>query len=171
MNIGFITFEQMDNRVVNSIGSTRIRARWVWETWKDVYPDDEAGLFHIGGKYDVLIFQKVYWEQMLDAYKGVKIIDLCDPDWLEGRDVMRFVNKCDYCTTSTENLADYIRKFVSVPVVCVPDRVYPKEYSPRGKHEGKARKVVWFGYQQNQHYITPTLDILRDYNMELHVVC
>lgn len=170
MNIAFCTMEQFDNRERNSVGSSRIRARWLWEIWKEVYPKDNVDQYTIGEKYDVMIFQKVYWKQMLKAFEGKKIIDLCDPDWLEGKDVMEYISMCDYCTTSTQNLADYISKFVKTPIKYIPDRVKLSEHIPRGKHVGKARKICWFGYSTNQHYLYPTLEILRDYGISLHVI-
>lgn len=156
--------EQFDNREKDSVGSSRIRGRWMWESW------DDAELYHIGKQYDVLVFQKVYWDKMLNSFDGIKILDLCDPDWLEGKNVMEYISMCDYCTTSTESLAQYIRKFVSTPVRCVPDRIKIDEHKTREKHIGKARKVVWFGYSHNQDCIRQTLETLAEYALELHVI-
>jgi hypothetical protein len=170
MIIGYSCMEQFDNRELNAVGSSRIRGRWLWENWKAEYPEDECERYVIGKKYDAMIFQKVYWKPMLKAYEGIKIIDLCDPDWLEGRDVMEYVSMCDYCTTSTEPLAEYIRKFVKTPVKCIPDRVELKEHTPRGEHIGRAKKIAWFGYSHNTHYLHQTLEALKEYALELHVI-
>jgi len=166
MKIGFVTFEKQDNRTPNSIGSTRIRARWLYDRWED------AEEYHIGKQYDVLIFQKVYWEAMLTQFEGIKILDLCDPDWLEGRDVIRYCDMADAVTTSTQPLADYILKFLpDKKVICVPDRVALDEYKPiKTKHETIAKEVVWFGYHQNFHYLTRTLNKLIQQGLSLAVI-
>lgn len=170
MEIGFITMEKMDNRERNSVGSSRIRGRWIWETWNKLYPKDICEQFVIGRRYDVLVFQKVYWEDMLEKFDGLKVIDLCDPDWLEGRDVMRYVNACDICTTSGENLKEFIQKFTTTPVHCIPDRIKLDEHIPREPHKGKARKICWMGYSHNQHYIYPCLEFLAEKGLELTVI-
>lgn len=162
--------EQFDNREVNSVGSSRIRARWLWEEWNKVFPDDCAEQYVIGSKPDVMVFQKVYWDQMLDSFKGIKIFDICDPDWLDGRNVMESIGKCNACTTSTEPLAEFIRKFVNIPVICIPDRIKLSEHTPRGEHTGKAKKIVWFGYSHNQHYLHFCLEFLAEKGLELVVI-
>ena len=165
MKIAFVTMEKTDNRLPNSVGSSRIRARWVYERW------DEAEEYRIGGKYDVLIFQKVYWENMMEQFQGIKILDLCDPDWLEGRDVMKYCNLCDAVTTSTEALAEYIRKFVKVPVTCIPDRVALEEHKPIKKdHKRTVKSAVWYGYSHNAHYLDNTLYHLARYNIGLTAI-
>ena len=170
MNIGWATMEAFDNRERGSVGSSMIRGRWILEQWHEMYPNEEVEEYVMGKKYDVLVFQKVYWDKMLDAFDGIKVIDICDPDWLEGKDVMKYIEQCDLCTTSTEQLAQYIRKFVSTKVVCVPDRVRLKEFPRRVKHEGRATKAVWFGYSQNHHYITQTLEVLAELGLKLIVI-
>jgi len=165
MKVGFITMEKFDNRARDTVGSSRIRARWVYDVW------DEAEEYQIGQEYDVLIFQKVYWENMMLEFKGLKILDLCDPDWLEGKDVMKYAELCDAVTTSSEPLAEYIRQFVSVPVVCIPDRVNLEEHTPiKTEHAEKPKSVVWFGYQHNQHYLKYTLNYLIKHNLSLTVI-
>jgi len=148
-SIGFCSMEKFDNRDFNSVGSSRIRARWLLPYW------DEAEEYVIGKKYDVLIFQKVYWSAMMKAFEGIKILDLCDPDWLEGKPVFEFVDMADAITTSTEALADYIRRIrPNAFVKCVPDRVNLREVLPmKDKHSGPLRNLVWFGYPQNTHYL------------------
>ena len=80
--IGLFTHEQFINAGENSIGSSRIRARWLLPYWP------EAQLYQMGRKYAVMIFQKAYFMEYLKAYDGIKILDLCDPDWLEGKKVV-----------------------------------------------------------------------------------
>lgn len=149
MKIGFLTMEKQSNRPKNSVGSSRIRARWLYDRWEG------AEEFQIGGKYDVLVYQKVYWDNMMDNFDGIQIMDLCDPDWLDGRDVFKYINKADACVTSTRSLADYIRKITDTPTVCIPDRVAISEHKPiHPKHTGKAKHCVWFGYSGNFKYVS-----------------
>ncbi len=158
--------EKFDNRVKNSVGSSRIRGRWLWESW------DEADEYMIGETADVMIFQKVYWKKMKQSFDGIKILDLCDPDWLEGKPVLEFADMCDAVTTSTEALADYIRRIRPEMIVkCIPDRIYLPEHTPRvAVHEGPIKSAVWFGYHHNTHYLFKTFDELIKRGIELTIV-
>jgi len=164
--IGWITMEKFENRPKDSVGSSRIRGRWVWKYW------DEAEEYQIGQKYDVLIFQKAYWKTMLESFEGIKIFDLCDPDWLEPRPVFEAISHCQAVVTSTEALAEYVRKLVKdKPVVCIPDRIDLEAYPEyKKKHEGRAKEVVWFGYAQNQTCLAKTLPFLKERDLRLTVI-
>lgn len=164
--IGLCTMEKFDNRLFDSVGSSRIRMRWLLPYW------EEAEEYIIGKKYDTLIFQKVYWREMKKAFEGVKIIDLCDPEWLENKPVFEFIDLVDAVTTSTQPLADYVKKMrPNVLVKCIPDRVYMPEALPiKTIHEEKLQKVVWFGYVQNSHYLTNTFEELINRGLELTVI-
>lgn len=165
MKIGFSTMEKFDNRVKDSVGSSRIRGNWLIKYWP------EAEEYHIGEKYDVLIFQKVYWREMLTKFEGVKILDICDPDWIEGKPVLEYVDMCDATVTSTPSLAEYMKKFrPNAEIICIPDRIDLSVHKKKEKHEGKAKKVVWFGYSQNIHYIFKTFDDLIRMGLELTVI-
>lgn len=165
MTVGFVTFEKNDNRITGTIGSTRIRARWVYEKW------DGAEEYRLGKKYDVLVFQKVYWEQMMLGFKGIKILDLCDPDWLDGKDVFRYISLADAITTSTTALKDYIQRFTKVPVYYVADRINFDEHKKvKETQRDTIKKAIWFGYSQNMYYIKNTLEHLARYNIELTIV-
>lgn len=164
MKVRFLTFEKFHNRRPNSIGSSKIRARWLWEIWND------ANEYMVGEKFDVAVFQKVYWIDFAKVYKGIKILDMCDPDFIEGAKVVEMINECDAVTTSTEVLAEAVRQFTKKPVVCVPDRLR-FDYYPikKRKHTGKAKKALWFGYSGNQVTLTQTLDYLYENGYELVV--
>lgn len=163
--IGFVTFEKTSNRPRNTIGSTRIRARWVYEAW------EEAEEYQIGKDYDVLIYQKVYWEDMKLNFNGIQILDLCDPDWLEGRDVMRYCAMVDAVTTSTEALAEYIRKFVDTPVYCVPDRIKMEEMVTTPKeHKETIQHAMWYGYSHNSHYLEGAVSVLKKHGVTMTLV-
>lgn len=165
MRIALATMEKIENRPENSVGSSRIRAKWLIEHW----PDAEE--YMVGRKYGVMIFQKCYWEEMLTNFPGIKIFDLCDPDWLEPRPVIESIEHCHAAVTSTEPLAEFLRKFTTKPVTCIPDRIDLNEHKNVKKtHNETALSAVWFGYGQNQHYLIKTLDFLIDRGISLTVI-
>lgn len=158
MKVGFVTFEKADNRRYNSTGSSRIRARWVAKYW------DEAEEWKLGKNYDVWIFQKVYWEEMMAQVDGIKILDMCDPDWYERKDVMKYVDMADAVTTSTHALADYIKRYFPNKIIrCIPDRVDLEEHKPiKTEHAEKITSAVWFGYAHNFRYLEDALSHLME---------
>lgn len=142
MNVGFVTFEKFDGK--KDIGSSRIRARWLCNYW------DEAEVFVQGQKYDAVIYQKAYWVDHAKAFKGVKILDLCDPDFLHwGYRSVEMIEEVDMITTSTESLATQYKQFTDKPVICVPDRLDLAMFPDKKVHSGDAQYVVWFGYSSN----------------------
>jgi len=166
MKIAFNTMEEYDNRPKGSVGSSMIRANWLIKYWKD------AELYQIGKKYDVMIYQKVYWSEMVKRFKGIQILDLCDPDWLEGKPVMEYVRNTDATVTSTQNLADYIKKFApDKPVIYIKDRVDLDEYKYRkNDFKGNIKNVVWYGFSNNFHYLHPAIPTLIEKNISLTVI-
>lgn len=168
MKIGFVTMEKMSNRRLNSVGSSRIRARWVAKYWEG------AEEWRIGGKYDVLIFQKAWWENMIHSFKGIKIFDICDPDFLDSSKYPFFglMGECDAVTTSTQALADYIKKLLpKIPVLHIKDRIDLEEHKQiKKKYEGRAKSCVWFGYSHNFKYVEKTLDKVMSNGLELTVI-
>lgn len=168
MKIGMITMEYYENRTPGSVGSSRIRGNWIAKYWKD------CELYKVGRKYDVLIFQKAYWKDMAEKFEGIKIFDICDPDWLDHRPVVEMINYCDGVVTSTEALAEQIRKFDigDRPVIYIPDRV-DLEWSKPVKqfHKGRAKSVVYFGYYHNANIVLePAIDSLRKRDLSLTVI-
>lgn len=80
------------------------------------------------------------------------------------------IGYCDAVTVASEELKKYIEQFTDKPVYFIPDRLKLDLFTPRKKHEGRAKKIVWFGYSSNAHYLNRTLPILADYNLELTVI-
>jgi hypothetical protein len=162
----FLTMEKFDNREYNSVGSSRIRARWLMPYW----PECEE--FCIGKNYDFHIYQKVYWKAMMEAFKGIKIIDLCDPDWLENKPVFEFIDLADAVTTSTQSLADYIQKMrPHMLVKCIPDRILMSEVILIKEDYGtELKSLVWFGYSHNTHYLFSAFDEFIRRDIELTVI-
>jgi len=65
-----------NNEGRKDIGSSRIRGEWLANNCGD------TEIFIQGKAYDVVIYQKAYWVEHAKLFKGIKILDLCDPDWL-----------------------------------------------------------------------------------------
>lgn len=117
-------------------------------------------LWEHGMDYDALIFQKAYWPEMMDLFKGPKILDLCDPDWYrENVDIISLGNKVQAVTCSSAALTDLVAQyFPDKPVVCVPDRLDLTSFPPsRPLHRGRAKHAVWFGYIHNAHETLPSM--------------
>lgn len=143
MKIGIFLFEQFHGRF--NIGSSRIRGHWLLKYWP------EAEKYKMGERYDVMIYQKVYWVEHAQNFKGIKILDMCDADFLHwGYRIKQMIDLCDAVTTSTLALAEYIVKLTDKPVWYIPDRLDFEEFGAlRKTHRGPAKVAAWFGYSEN----------------------
>lgn len=142
--VRFFTFEQVHNR--KNVGSTKIRVHNLLKYWP------EAGIYQYGENPDVLIFQKAYVTQDYKFpvyFKGIKILDICDPDWLEGSLVRQTIDAVDAVTCPTQPIADFIKQMTDKPVRVIKDRFDLTEFPKPKVHRGKAKKVCWFGYAHN----------------------
>lgn len=168
MNVRLLTQESFMNWAENKSGSSRIRGRWLVKYW------DEAEEYTIGDKPDVMIFQKAYWKEMMREMSCIKILDICDPDFLEGPEavgIVEIMNYCDACVTSTEALAIEIRKYTDKPVVCIPDRFDLEEFKhPKFEHAGPVKKAIWYGYAHNAQVLEPVYSLLKQLDIRLLVV-
>lgn len=160
--VGFMLFESYLQR--KNIGSSRIRGRWLIESM----PEAEA--FVQGKIYDTIIFQKVYWKEMARAFQGKKILDICDPDWLDGFELVSFLKEMDAVTVPTQALKEAISKYTDKPIFVIVDRVKMADMNPPKHHEGDAKKVVWFGYSHNSDVLDGTLMTLKKMGLTLKVV-
>jgi hypothetical protein len=160
--VGFMLFEAYLQR--KNIGSSRIRGHWII----DEMPEAEA--FIQGKNYETIIFQKVYWKEMARAFQGKKILDICDPDWLDGFEITTFLEDMDAITVPTKALKDAMEKFTKLPIFVIPDRVNFEEMLPPKIHLGRAKKVVWFGYSHNSDVLDPTLQTLKKMGLSLKVI-
>lgn len=134
------------------------------------YKDIQAEVFVQGKKYDVLIFQKVYWKEMAKSFEGLKILDICDPDWLEGIGIMSTIENVDMITCSTEELAKDLRRLVKKPVIVIPDRIDLEVLPPPKVHKGEATKAVWFGYSSNMEVLDQAVPFLKKEGYSLTVI-
>jgi hypothetical protein len=161
-SVGIVTFEDFQKRA--NIGSTRIRARWLLNYWPEAEP------FSTGRKYRAVIFQKAYWVHYAEVFEGVKIIDVCDPDFLNWRrELRRMLDCCDAVTASTEALASVLREYTSRPVFCIPDRLDPLAFGGMRKDhagKGRAKTVAWYGYSHNFAALDSIVDALPELGIE-----
>lgn len=165
MNIAMLTMEQHENRRVNSVGSSRIRGRWMMKYCPEIVP------FKNGHDYDAVIYQKAYYQEHLRGFKGIKIFDICDPDWLDGRPIQEVAELVDAFTVPTPALQTFLQQITDKPVVVIPDRIDPDEHAPVKEHHfGKARSVVWYGYSSNQVVLDKAIVFLQAQNLSLVVV-
>lgn len=162
MTTGFITFQNYHQR--RNIGSSRIRAEWVAKYMKD------AEIFQQGKKYDAIVFQKAYWKEMAREFTGKKILDICDPDWLDGAEVVAFSRHMDAITVPTQLLKEELERMTEKPVYIIPDREDLELITKRKEHSGKAKRVVWFGYHTNLHTLEGTFDTIAKLGLTLVAV-
>ena len=160
--VGIVLFERFHQR--KGIGSSRIRGRWLLKYMP------EAEEFVQGKNYETIIFQKVYWKEMAREFKGKKILDICDPDWLDGIDIVSFAKEMDAITVPTEKMKETLEKMTDKPVFIIPDRIDFDTLNPPKKHEGRAKKVVWFGYSHNCDVLNQTLYKIKKNGLILKVI-
>jgi hypothetical protein len=150
LKIGVLLFETFHGRA--NIGSSRIRGHWLIKNWNN-YPawESELEMFKMGQAYDCVIYQKAYWVEHATEFKGIKILDICDADWLHwGYRIKQMIDLCDAVTTSTETQAEYLRQLTDKPVVCISDSIdFETIGELKKEHHGETRRVGWFGYSEN----------------------
>lgn len=167
MRIGILPFDIKHGRQIGSIGSSMIRCHWPLKYWP------EAEIFKIGQKYDAVIYQKVYWEEHWETYDGIKILDLCDPDWLDnGLEIKRVEEYFDAITCSSEGLVDFFKKILKkTPVYYIPDRLDLEFFNNPKEHYNKAKTVAWFGYYHNAiEVLQPIIPLLAENELKLLVI-
>lgn len=165
--VRFFTFSQYHNKRP-VVGSTFIRVNQLLKYW------DGADLYKYGENPDVLIFQKVYCTQDYKFpihFKGLKILDICDPDWLDGVAIKETVDAVDAVVVPTQALKDFISQLTDKPIRVIPDR-FDMDLIPKKPktHVKKARTVVWFGYKHNAEILRPALPLIRELGLNLKII-
>lgn len=171
MRTAILTFEQYLGKA--NIGSSRIRGRFIWENWKKAGVDlGECEEYKIGQKYDAIIFQKAYWTEFAKDFKGIKILDICDPDWMDwGARVVEMISYCDAVTCSSPALVEYLSRICpNKPVLYIPDRIDLTTLPTPKIHAGDGLKVVWYGYQHNNPALEGAIPSLIKLGLELIVI-
>jgi len=161
--VGFLDFAKYHGR--KQVGSSDIRCHWLINNLEN------SEQFKCGQKYDAVIYQKAYFAEHARIFNGIKILDLCDPDYLHwGYKIKETIDEVDAITTSTESLANGLRKFTNKPVLCIPDRIDLNLHKEKKVHIGNAKKVVWFGYNTNFSMLDSSLQCLYDNGLDLIVI-
>lgn len=95
---------------------------------------------------------------MMEVYPGIKILDLCDPDWLTGElELVKLSKMVDAITCSSKGIYDYVKGIVECPVRFIPDRLDLDFFDTKKEHVGKAVNIVWFGYGHNARQVLPAI--------------
>lgn len=165
--VGVLTFEQFHGR--KDIGSSRIRCYWPMRYWEEAEP------FVMGKEYEAVIFQKAYWIEYASIYKGVKILDMCDADFLHwGYRIKQMCDLVDAVTTSTIALQQYMMKLTDKPVIYVPDRIDFNDFKNLKKEHignGPTKTATWYGYSENLPMLDSAINSLVELEFEqLNVV-
>lgn len=166
MVVRYFSFSQFHNKRPPA-GSTFIRMKQLEKYW------DELGEYKYGENPDVLIFQKVYCSadyKFPAQYEKTTILDICDPDWIDGLAVKETADAVDAITTPTEPIAEFMRQLTDKPIKVIPDR-FDLSLLPEPKvHRGKAKLAVWFGYAHNAEAIKFAIKSLQINGIKLLVV-
>lgn len=148
------------------VGSTFLRVDQLIKYWA------QADKYKYGENPGVLIFQKVFSSQDYQFpkhFKGIKILDIADPMWLEGVNVVETAQAMDAVTCPTETLAEYIRQF-HTNVIVVPDRFDLQAIPAPKQHTGQAKTVVWFGYSHNSEALKPAIALIEELKLNLLII-
>ena len=163
--VRFFDFSRFHGKVPPT-GSTHIRVNQVVKYW------EEAELYKYGENPDVLIFQKVYCTpdyKFPEHFEGIKILDICDPDWVDGASIVETCNFMDAVTCSSEELVKFIKQFHS-NVHHIPDR-FDIDLLPEPKqHLDDAKTVVWFGYSHNAEALKQAIPLIEELNLNLIII-
>lgn len=166
MKISYFSFSAFHNKRP-PVGSTYIRMIQMQKYWF------ELKQYRYGDNPDVLIFQKVYCTSDYKypaQFENIKILDICDPDWLAGYSIRETVDAVDAITCPTERLAEFIRQLTDKPIVVIPDRFDLEKIPEPKKHEGKAKTAVWFGYSHNADALKYAVNTLFTNGIKLIVI-
>ena len=164
-SIRVMTFEMFHAK--SNVGSTKIRVHNLLKYWK------EAELYKYGEKPDVLIFQKVYVGKDYKfpvTFEGIKILDICDPDWFDGVPIKETVDAMDAVVCPTEPLAEFIRQMTDKPVKVIKDRFDLNDFPTKKNHKGSAKTAVWFGYHHNSGMLKLAIPSLERRGLRLKIV-
>lgn len=166
-SVSFFDFSRYHGKYPDA-GSTNIRVNQLLKYWP------EANKYLFGQHPDVLIFQKVYCTpdyKFPKHYQGIKILDICDPDWLDGvTSIKETVDAVDAVTCSSDALRKFIKQMTNKPVITIADRFDLENIPTRKKHKYEARTVAWFGYRHNSDTLRPAMRLLNELNLNLLVI-
>ena len=146
-SVGIFTFAKAHKRDPEKIGSSAWRGSWYWENWP------EAEEYVEGKKYDVVIFQKVWKEELYKYVDAIKILDLCDPEWMTADwPIMYMAELLDAIVVSSEGLYNALKAMgveKHCELVWIDDRVDMSKIQTVKRPERKMKTAGWFGYHKN----------------------
>lgn len=148
-------------------GSTKIRVRQLLKYWP------EAALYKYGENPDVLIFQKVYANsdyKFINHFENITILDICDPDWLDGLPIKETIDAVDAVTCPTTELVNFLKQMTDKPVKLIPDRFDLTDVPTAKDHTERAKKIVWFGYRHNADVLKAIVPFIKELQLELLVI-
>jgi hypothetical protein len=136
---------------------------------------DEAELYKFGENPDVMIWQKVYTTfdyKFQEHFKGIQILDICDPDFRDGPDVFikDTLDTMDAVVVPTVNFQKFLQQMTDTPVRLIKDRFDLSEFPERKQHRGTAKTCVWFGYGHNAGALKFAVQSLERRGLDLIVV-
>lgn len=163
--VRFFDFSRFHGKVPPA-GSTHIRVEQLTKYW------DEADKYKYGEKVDVMIYQKVYYTpdfRYMDHFKGIQILDICDPDWFDGAPIVETCNAMDAVVVPTQALKEFIDQFHN-NVHVIKDRFDLELIPEPKKHKGNAKTVVWFGYSHNAENLKPAIRLIEELGLKLIII-
>lgn len=164
-SVRFFTYSMFHGKS-DAVGSDYLRAMQLIKYWPN------AELYKYGENPDVLIFNKVFCSQDYQFpkhFQGIKILDICDPMWLDGFNIVETAHAVDVVTCPTEELAKFIRQFKD-NVVVVPDRFDIELIPTPRKPVNEAKTVVWFGYSHNADLLKPAIALIEELKLNLLII-
>lgn len=122
-----------------------------------------------------MIFQKVYVTfdyKFIQHFGGIKILDICDPDWRDTPDIFikETLDAVDAVVTSSQPLADYLQTMTDTKCLEIKDRFDLDEFPARKKHFSEAKTAGWFGYSHNAETIRFAVPSLEARGMKLLII-
>lgn len=165
MKIRFFTWQKWHGK--EAPGSTRLRVNNLLPYWP------EADVYRYGDGADVMIYQKVYWQQdwrFMEHFKGKQILDICDADWLDWAYIKQTIDLMDAVTCPTEAMAKFLRQLTDKPVKVIADRHDIAKVPPLKTHQGKLKKLVWFGYAHNASALNSAMRYVEREDVELTII-
>lgn len=165
MKIRFFMYSRFHGKE-QPVGSDFIRVVQLLKYWP------EADLYKYGENPEVLIFNKVFTTpdyQFPKHFKGIKILDICDPMWFDDASVVDTAQAMDAVTCPTENMAEFLRQF-HTNVHVIPDRFDIEALPVPKAHRRKAKTVVWFGYSHNAELLKPAMATIEKLGLKLIII-
>jgi len=152
-----------------SPGSVKIRVDNLIKHWP------EASKYSYGDDMDVMVFQKVYTTydfKYINHLDRIKILDVCDPDWLQSPDIYikETLDNVHAVVVPTKELQKLIAQMTNKPVRIIKDRFDLSEFPVPKKHTGELKTLVWFGYAHNAELLRHAIPSLEERNINLVII-